>query len=363
MKRHSNPATGYIIHILRVLTKPQRKRCVVYLLGLIRIIKFRSIKRIAEEFGRKDTDGLQHFIRHSAQASEAMQEASREYVRRSAADKDVVLIIDDTPVARNGKHIEGMGIHHSAKGLIKGLCAVTAVVIAGGKKMAWAIEAYYPKSCCPKDVFESKVDLAIRIIDRAGELLNQPVTVLMDSWYACAPVLVRITQANWKFVAAVKQNRKIVVDGKMSCVRNLAKGPRDYITIRLSKKYVMQVAKRKVVLPKVGVVVLLICKHGRETRFFISNFLEMSARNLVKLYRQRFEIEFFHKDIKQYLGFGEMFTRSHHCIQKHWTLVLVAYNAVALLSLSRSHSFRRSVDRFRHKISPKDILSLARISL
>jgi hypothetical protein len=84
---------------------------------------------------------------------------------------------------------------------------------------------------------------------------------------------------------------------------------------------------------------------------------------LVKLYRQRFEIEFFHRDIKQYLGFGEMFMRSHHCVQKHWTLVLVAYNAVALMSQTGSQSFRRNIDCFRRTISLKDLQSLARVSV
>ena len=365
MKKHRRKPTAYIIHILGVLTKPQRRHAIIYLLGLVWMIKFRSIARIAEAFGHKDTDGLHHFLRHSTQASQATQEASREYVAKCIKASDhVLLAIDDTPVARQGKNIEGIGIHHSAKGLIKGLCAVTAIVMAGGKKLAWCIESYYPKSCCPKDVFESKVTIAVRIIERARQSLRQPVTVLMDSWYTCAPVLSKIIEAQWDFVAAIKQNRKVIVNGRVSHVCNLAKGPRDYITIKLSAKRIMRVAKATVVLPKVGVVVLLICKHGHHgTRFFISSLVKLSARQLVKLYRQRFEIEFFHRDIKQYLGFGEMFMRSHHCVQKHWTLVLVAYNAVTLLSSARSHSFRRNIDCFRHKVSLHDLQSLARVSI
>lgn len=355
--------TDYIIHIFRILTKPQRKQAVIYLLGLIWVIKFRSMNRIAQEFGHNDNDGLQHFMRHSGQTNQAMQDASRESITEHLNAEDVVLIIDDTPVARCGKRIEGIGIHHSAKGLIKGLCAVTAVVMAGGRRLAWTIQAYYPKSCCPREIFESKVTIAAGIIDRARGSFRQQVTVLIDSWYACAPILNKIIEAQWKFVAAIKQNRKVLVDGHVSRVSHLAKGPRHYITIRLSAKRTLRVAKRTVILPKVGTVVLLICKHGRETRFFISNLLELSTRNLVNLYRRRFEIEFFHKDIKQHLGFGEMFMRSHQCVQKHWTLIMIAYNAVALLSQVQSHSFRRHMDDFRRRISHKDLQLLARISV
>ncbi len=365
MKKHRHKPTAYIIHILGVLTKPQRRHAVIYLLGLVWMIKFRSINRIAQEFGHKDTDGLHHFLRHSVQTSQTTQEASREYTAECIKDSNhVLLAIDDTPVERKGKHIEGVGIHHSAKGLIKGLCAVTAIVIAGGKRLAWGIAAYYPKSCCPKEVFESKVTIAVGIIERARQSFKQPVTVLMDSWYACAPILCKIIEAGWDFVAAIKQNRKVIINGRVSHVCNLAKGPRDYITIKLSAKRIMRVAKRTVILPKVGVVALLICKHGHhETRFFISSLVKLSARELVKLYRQRFEIEFFHRDIKQYLGFGEMFMRSHHCVQKHWTLVLVAYNAVTLASCTYSQSFRRNIDCFCQKVSLKDLQSLVRASV
>ena len=365
MKKHRRKPTAYIIHILGVLTKPQRRQAVIYLLGLVWMIKFRSINRIAQEFGHKDTDGLHHFLRYSPQTSVATQEANREHVAQAIKDSDhVLLAIDDTPVERRGKHIEGIGVHHSAKGLIKGLCAVTAIIMASGKKLAWRIESYYPKSCCPKEAFESKVTIAVGIIEQARQSFKQPVTVLMDSWYACAPILSKIIEAGWDFVAAIKQNRKVIVNGRVSHVRNLAKGPRDYITVKLSAKRVMRVAKATVILPKVGVVALLICKHGHhETRFFISSLVKLSARELVKLYRQRFEIEFFHRDIKQYLGFGEMFMRSHHGVQKHWTLVLVAYNAVTLLSSARSHSFRRNIDCFRRKVSLKDLQSLARVSV
>ena len=208
MKKHRRKPTAYIIHILGVLTKPQRRQAMIYLLGLVWMIKFRSIARIAQEFGHSDTDSLHHFLRHSPQTSAATQEASREQVAEALNDNEhVLLAIDDTPLERHGKHIQGIGIHHSAKGLIKGLCAVTAIVMASGKKLAWCIESYYPKSCCPKDIFESKVTIAIGIIERARQSFKQPVTVLMDSWYACAPIFNKIIEAQWNFVAAIKQNR------------------------------------------------------------------------------------------------------------------------------------------------------------
>lgn len=351
MKKSQQIVTAYIIHILQVLTKPQKKQALIYLLGLIWLVKFRSIRQIAAVFGHQKTDSLQHFMRHAPQGQPKMQEASQEYVSQRIIGQQALLMLDDTADARQGKHIEGMGIHHSGNGLVKGLCAVTAILKIGAETFAWAIRAYYPKKCCPVPEFQSKIQLAVEIIQQARRFLLGPVTVLMDSWYTCAPILKLIMQAQWYFVAAIKQNRKILVNGRLTHVRHLAKGPREYTTVRLSKNRPLRVARCLVVLPKVGTVALLICKQGKESRFLISNHLDCSTKDLVDLYRQRFAIEFFHKDIKQYLGFGETFVRSHSCVQKHWTLVVVAYNAIALLSHTQSYSFRRKIHRFRSTIT------------
>ena len=351
MKKSPQIVTAYIIHILQVLTKPQKKQVLIYLLGLIGLVKFRSIRQIAAAFGHKKTDSLQHFMRHSPQVQQKMQKASHEYLSQRISGQETLLLIDDTADAREGKHIEGIGVHHSGHGLVKGLCAVTAILKTGSQTWAWAIRAYYPKKCCPVPEFQSKVQLAVEIIKETRRLLLGPVTVLMDSWYTCALILNLIIEAQWYFVAAIKQNRKIFVNGRLTYVRHLAKGPRDYKTVRLSKNRPLRAARCLVVLPKVGTVALLVCKQGKNIRFFISNHLDLSTKELVDLYRHRFAIEFFHKDIKQYLGFGETFERSHHCVQKHWTLVIIAYNAITLLSNTQSYSFRRKIHQFRSTIA------------
>ena len=65
MKVLSQNVRAYITAVVVVLSSPQKVHCLVYLAGLIWLIKFRSIQTISGVFGRKDTDGLHHFIRHS----------------------------------------------------------------------------------------------------------------------------------------------------------------------------------------------------------------------------------------------------------------------------------------------------------
>lgn len=289
----------YITAVLGVLSSPQKAHCLVYLAGLVWLIKFRSIQTIAEEFGRGDTDGLHHFIRYSTDRSSRMMGASRDFVAARVRGENIRLIIDDTTCPRGGGKIEGAGWHHSGDGLIKGLCVVTAVIRAAGKTWAWDVVGYVSRKSVNSDVFRSKIEIALGIIKSARNKLGASVTVLMDSWYSCAPVLNAVATAGWIYVAAVKTNRTFIVDGKKTPARNLAKGPRDYLlrTVRLSKKRVFRVAKRIVLLPKVGMAALFICKHHNVTRFFISNSLDLTSRQMVYQYDERFEIEFFHKDI------------------------------------------------------------------
>lgn len=357
MKVLSQSAQRYITAVAGVLSRPQKVHCLVYLAGLIWVIKFRSIQTIAGQFGRGNTDGLQHFLRHATDRPAPMANASQDFVAARIRGENVCLIIDDTTCPRNGKKIEGLGTHHSGDGLIKGLCAVTAVVRAAGKTWAWDVVGYVSRKSVSAEVFRSKIEIALGIINAAKDKLGRSVTVLMDSWYSCEEILNTIALANWLYVAAVKVNRNVIVNGRKTPVRNLAKGPRDYQTVRLSKRRVFRVAKKIVLLPKVGMVALFICKHRNHTRFFISNDLDLKPGQMVIRYNERFEIEFFHRDIKQHLGFGELFVRSRHCAQKHWTLVAVAYNLVLLMSCETdTRSFRRKVEHFRRQISANQIV-------
>lgn len=357
MKVLSQSARTYITAVVGVLSRPQKVHCLIYLTGLIWLIKFRSIRTIAEHFGGGDIDGLGHFIRHATNRSAQMTDASQDFVSARVRGEDISLIIDDTTCPRDGKKIEGIGTHHSGDGLIKGLCAVTAVVRAAGKTWAWDVVGYVSRKSVSAEVFRSKIEIALGIINSAIRKLGKSVTVLMDSWYSCEEILNAVAVAGWLYVAAVKTNRNVIVNGRKIPVRNLAKGPREYRTVRLSQRRVFRVAKKIVWLPKVGMVALFICKHHHVTRFFISNDLALSSRQMVIRYSERFEIEFFHRDIKQHLGFGELFVRSRHCVQKHWTLVAVAYNLVLLMSREMdARSFRRKAERLRRQLPANQII-------
>ena len=147
-------------------------------------------------------------------------------------------------------------------------------------------------------------------------------------------MLSSVAERGWRYVAAIKSNRRIILEGTKSYVRHLAKGPRSYQCVHLSRKRWVKLAKRIVLLPRVGLVALFIIKTGGETKYLISNDLELSPAQAVKLYRCRWSIETWHRDLKQHLGLGELWVRSWQACQRHWTLCLVAHNALVLWNAS-----------------------------
>jgi len=330
-----------------------------YLQGIILLSKFRSISEIARRVAGEQIDIMHHFLCHSPWQETAVWAAHQQQVaHRASQQAKPVLIIDDTATPREGSRIEGQGVHHSADGLVRGVCAVTAVVKLGSLVLSWCVTGYRPKNSCAPQEFKSKIELALDIVEGA-RILGSSVTVLFDAWYACKRVLNTIAGQGWRYVAAIKTNRVILVNGRKTLVRHLAKGPRRYVTVQVSKKRTFRAAKAIVQLPGVGQVALFITKTTTGGLFLISNDLELSPTQAVKLYAQRFTIETFHRDMKQYLGLGELWMRSWRGSQRHWLFCAVAYNSLQFWNMAqpryrRKAAFGQIVRYVRETVSVAD---------
>src|SRR5208283_3506373 len=131
------------------------------------------------------------------------------------------------------------------------------------------------KSACPAQEFRSKIDLAEAVLIGAVRI-DRRLTVVMDSWYACGRILNRIHGSGWTFVTALKKNRRMCLEnGRKTRVANLAKGPHQYVRVRLNGRRTIRASERLVELPKFGVVKLVIGRSGDEKRYIVTNDLEM----------------------------------------------------------------------------------------
>jgi len=349
-------STGIRRFLKGLSRKSWRKNAAAYIFGLIILVRFRSIAEIARCTSGGDVDTAHHFLHDSPWSPSILQEMMQKELAVRFSGKKLKLIIDDTPVKRKGKHIEGLGVHHGPDGLAKGLCAVTSVIRIGKRTFAWAAVGYRPKKSSPPGEFKTKIEIAHDIL-KSAYTLGKDVTVLFDSWYSCETLLNYISENSWRYVAAIKSNRVIYIGNRKHRASNLAKGPRKYRRIRLSKKRVVYAAKCIASLQGIGNVAVFITKIGGKTKFLISNDLALSEEEAVRLYAERFSIETFHRDIKQHLGFGELWMRSWQGVQKHWTLCITAFNFLndwnaALPARCRGKTFGQIIREFRVRLKP-----------
>jgi hypothetical protein len=359
MAKESSHTPSFLKPVVTLLSKPQRRQAAVYVAGLVWIVKFRSIREIAKRLGARQIDRLHHLLSCAPLSPESLQQSAQGDLARQAAGPSATMVLDDTVDQRKGKAIEGLGWHHSANGLVQGLCAVTAMLLCGSQRLLWAVRGYRTRKSCPnKKDFRSKVRLALDILAEAQRhFQGVHLTVLMDCWYACAALFNFIQLAGWTFVSALRSNRIVYVGGQKRKLRHLAKGRRHnaFRTLKLSRGRRLRFAVLEVELPKVGRVQLVLCRIGKQPwHFLVTNDLAMAGRQIVLWYLKRSWIEALHREIKQHLGFGETFVRRWAAVQKHWTLVALAYNLVALSPAGRQcRSFRGMLEAYQDAMSPK----------
>lgn len=342
--------------LLAALSKPQRLQALIYLAGLIWMEKFRSIREIAAFCGSGLTDRLHHLLSKAPLSAVNVQQSMHWPLACLSTNQTAVLALDDTHDPRNGKAVEGAGLHHDGQQLIRGMCAVTAMLKIGARRFCFAIRGYRPKAHCPPDQFRSKIELAGDILAEAAAHFGRGrLTVLADCWYGCVRLLAVIQALGWTYVFGVKSNRIVRVNGKKRSVRHLAKSWRAFKTLKLGKRK-LRVARVAVELPRVGEVLLLMSRGGKEWRFFVSNDLSLSESALVRLYAQRWGVDLMHREIKQHLGFGEVFARRWQAMQMHWTLVALAYNVVELSSGCERKSFRAKQRALRAVMDAADLI-------
>jgi|GEM_PF-4993405 len=69
-------------------------------------------------------------------------------------------------------------------------------------------------------------------------------------------------------------------------------------------------------------------------------------------------METLHRELKQHVGFGELFVRKWAAAERHWTLCGLAYNLVVLWNGKRRRSFGAMLRAFREAVSPDEWIQL-----
>lgn len=212
------------------------------------------------------------------------------------------LIIDDTVVSKIfSKKIENLSWLYDSE-IKKSILGLNLVLIAwsdGIITLPIAIRVYQ------KENGKTKIDLAIELLEYVKTLDIQADFITFDSWYAAEKLLRKVENLNMYFVTQIKKNRKI--DGVQT--RKIHPNP-----------YWMKQGKLE------GGIKVSVVRNGK--KYFISNNLELSKKELLQKYKGRWLVETIFKMLHSKLGMDECESRSLKSQTAHFYLCLMAYTAL-----------------------------------
>lgn len=167
--------------------------------------------------------------------------------------------------------------------------------------------------------------------------------VLSDSWFCSKENIEFINnKIQKKFIIGIKSNRLIKLDGTQN-----------YAYKRINKTDLEAEKAYRVKLKGISIPLILVKKvfknggnGGHSESYYVSNDLGLTSEKLYNCYQRRWQVEEYHRFIKQNVSIGSFPCRSKASVSNHIVLSLMAY--VDLVYLSKNT--KSSIHSLRYKI-------------
>ncbi|TLX93737.1 MAG: transposase [Thaumarchaeota archaeon] len=339
-----SPMKGLLRNFAPLLSRPQQENLARTVVGMMTTEGEKCVKNVNDSFvPHKDQSNLNRFITDPKWDYRALNE------RRVALVEDELglkgselcyLLLDDTNVERYGG--EGVGYHHDSKhGMIKGHNYVTEVCsVVDGTLYPVDLRLYMPEGTSSKP-FRSKIELACELID-AFDPPSRRTIVEFDEWYLCGDVVKHVEERGFDWMSEAKSNRVLFhgVDeqgkGERLRVDELAERMRPFFRDVEVDGELYQCLDTEAYMPKVGETRLLLnCRADtKDIHYACTNILReregSTTATILRRALKRAEIESFHWDIKNVLGFGDYRFRGSDAAIIHSHLVLLTYSLLLI---------------------------------
>jgi SRSO17 transposase len=303
----------------KVLSKPQLKHLGLFLTQrMILSHKHQTISKIRNIFLKHPSNNsLNNFLNTSTDAWTKIKNKRKQIICSKFKSKKGSLIIDDTFCYKTGKKMKGIFknfCHVLGKSVLSHV-VVTSVYKTPKLSIGYDFKVYIPKEIA--DNFKTKYDLALEMIKETYQkgLIKR---VYFDSWY-CQPVFLQKLKAmELEFFGMFRIGiMKIKTNGDYKSIKNFVKdlNEKDFTYRKLrgrKKSYKIRYYREIVYIKSVGKVNLVVSqkfnqkqKKYNEPRVYATNVLSLRALDVIRTYLNRWDIEVFHKTIKQSYGFED----------------------------------------------------------
>lgn len=310
-----------------------------YISGLIASAK-KTVKKISKACPDENhSSALNRLLSEAKFKKEELEQRYLKKVKYIFKGHKLILLIDDTLVERNGEHIEEAQKHfdHSNDKYIQGHQFLTAILYTPFLQLPLFPELYSKNT-------DSKIAIANELISKLATNKIPIHTVLFDSWYSDRKLLKLCLKANMRVICGIKSNRNIRLFrcrnynslsfiSKRSRFQKLSK-----VTIDDKVYYVWSKKADLNKLPNLRLVISHECinrKLSDNTIHLISTNPSDNIEEVLRTYKIRWNIETYHRDIKQNLGFAKAFFRKKEGIVRHAIFVAITYAALSLFMYER----------------------------
>lgn len=264
----------------------------------------------------------------------------------------VFLIIDDSLVEKTGKKMEGVAKHysHTEDKLMLGHVWVTGQLVVMGHSYPYSWKLYRRQSECETagEAFFSKPALAEAIVRAFKPLPDTKTYILTDSWYSSADLLKLCKKRHFKYVGAVKSNRKFNNSGHdlqvQQWIKTIPKSAFDRVKVKGKFYKTWSAIGRLSSGHQVKLVINRRIGH-KKWKYLVSTDLDLSSQTILSHYLVRWEVENFYRAAKQLLGWGDYQMLKLVAIERHVLLMMVTH---AYLELQRQTAFEQAQDLDAH---------------
>lgn len=212
--------------------------------------------------------------------------------------------------------------------------------------------------------FKTKLDLASELLEQAIAHYLPFDVVLFDGWFLAPEFVQAIERHEKDWGSLLKKNRNLESNSFVLKDANGALMPlpvphikvEDLVPLIPATAYRQVQVKgkpywcftRNLRVPGLGKVRLVISFENAQLTgtyvVLVTNRIDWSPEHILNTYLLRWPIEAFYQDGKGILGLDEYRMRSAEAIQKHWSLVFVAYSFLHLMTPRWMFRIRSSVN-------------------
>ena len=378
---------AFIADVAAGLRRPEQRRCArLYARGLLEAGTRKSLEPLVSRLDEEgDYEALQHFLADSPWDPVVVQRAVAERVASEIGVE--AWVVDDTGIAKDGKHSPGVKRQYSGTLGKIGSCQIAVSVHAVGVKgtvpLDWAL--YLPEEWCedlerrrkakiPDDVrFQTKPELAAGLIERAAGWDIPRAPVLGDQAYGKNTELrTRLENAGIEYVLSINSDARVydphtvfsaprrkrgsrgpapsalVADREPRLLTELAAslGPEDFQTLTYTTREGEEIRSRFAMLRVIAAhpVERDRCRPREEwliiewpeddeqpSDYWVSNLpADTTPERLARLARLRWMIELDYRQLKGELGLDHYEGRSYLGFHHHCAIVTAAHGFLTL---------------------------------